>query len=334
MPSFAGNFNFTNTLQALTKDRVLTQEVIDTFFLAMKGFQYIRQKGLMEHVTGGIAAGWNVNVSSSPNTTSFDGDQNLPIASMNNNIIRAELDWKKYTDALVVVGTDELYNDGSPDAIASLVDAQLDVVKMSLVNKLAQDWINNTQAANALSLNGLFEAVDDGTTAATYAGISRTTFPAQWKGVVNYSITTNILNNIHTADLKASVDAQRPDMYSTNNLNFAALIQSLFSIDRYMQPDMARTAGGTDFIFNGNPLLIDSHFPTQATSPSGQATSGMLIGLNSSYVKMFVHPDWYFRMTDWQMAQNNLSFFTRVLYAGNIAVLKPPACFNVWISGG
>jgi hypothetical protein len=334
MPSFAGYFNFTNTLQSLTKDRVLTQEVIDTVIGAMKGFQYLRQKGLLEQVRGGLACRWQLNVSLSPNTVTFDGDDNLPIASMNSNIITAALDWKKYTDALVVVGTDELYNDGSPDAVATLVDAQLDVVKMSLVNKLAGDWVTNTQALNAKGLNGLAEGVDNGTTAGTYAGISRTTYPSQWNAQVNYSITTSILQNIHTLDLKASIDAQRPDFYMTNTLNFAQIIQGLFSIDRYYQPDMARAAGGTDLIFNGNPLFLDSHCPTGTTSPSGQSNSGAFFGLNSSFIKLFVHPDWYFRMTDWQMAQNNLSFFSRVLFAGNVAVLKPSSMFNAWIQNG
>lgn len=334
MASYASGYNWLNTLQSITREGFVTEKVIDTVFKSNKFFQYLRQKGKVDDVHGSLALTWNVNTGTSPNTIAFDGDTPLPINSMNTNIIRASLDWKKYADALVLLGTDLLVNDGSPEAVANLVDVQLDITKMSLVDKLAGDVITNTQALNALQMNGLAEAVDDSTVATTYAGISRATYGAKWKSTVNYNVVANILNALHSADLAASIDGQRPDAYFTNTLNFGTLIQSLFSIDRYNQPDMARTVGGTDLIFNGNPVFLDQHVPTAAAAPGGGGSGGLFYGLNSSYLKLVVHPQWNFATGEWREAESNLSYYVRCLFAGNLVVLKPSANFVAWIQGG
>ncbi len=336
----AANYQFTNTLQNITREGFITKKVIDIFFnKSNKGFNYLRQKGMVDDVTGSMALMWPVNTQGSPNTVAFDGDDPLPTNSNNTNIIRAGLDWKRYADALVLSLVDIADNEGSPEAIASLVDAQLDITKMSLVNKISDDWVLNTQAANAKQINGLPEAVDDSTVATTYANVSRSnaTYGTNWKSTTSYSIpsTANLLNSLHSTDLKASIDGQRPDFYMCNTLLFGQLIESLTAQDRYVQPDMARTAGGVDLIFNGNPLFIDNHVPTNVNSPAGSPSGGggIFYGLNSSYLKLVVHPKYNFVVQDWKEAQGNATLFTRIFWFGNLIVLKPSAHFVAWVQG-
>ncbi|MDE2102027.1 MAG: phage major capsid protein [Patescibacteria group bacterium] len=342
MADLASQYQFFNTLQALTREGFVTSNVIDTVFKDQKFFQWLRQKDKVVEDRGGTALVWPLNVGRSPNTQAFWGVAPLNTFSMNTNIIRAALNWKAYADALVMATTDLALNNGSAEAVANIVDVQMGVVKSSLTEKLGTDVLTNTQAANPLEFNGLAEAVDNGTVATTYAGVSRTTYPLNWESTVNYAVpsTASLLNTIHSLDIQASIAGERPDSYfATPNL-FATSVEGLFSIDRYMQPEMARTAGGYDFIFNGKPLYIDQYLPTGVavptgvTPPAGTDAGGYFYGLNSSYLKLVVHPDFNFAVDEWQQAQGNASYFARMYFFGNLVCLKPSANFVAWVQGG
>lgn len=342
MADIASQYQFFNTLQAITREGFVTQSVIDTVFKDAKFFQWIRQNDRVVEDPGGMALVWPLNVGVSPNTKAFWGVSPLPINAMNNNIIRAALNWKAYSDALVVAVTDLALNNGSPEAVANIVDVQLTVTKNSLVQKLSQDILTNTQAANSLEFNGLAEAIDDGTVAGTYAGISRTTYAANWKSTVNYVVasTASILNTIHGLDVQCSIAGERPDAYFTTPTLFATTVEGLFTNDRYWQPEMARAAGGYDLIFNGKPLYLDQYLPTGVVTPGtfgatpGTNAGGYFYGLNSSYSKLVVHPDFNMAVDEWQQAQANASFFARMFYFGNYVQLRPSSNFVAWIQGG
>jgi hypothetical protein len=341
LAQLASVYNALNTYQALTREGLVTKNVIDTVFTANRLWQYARQKGIYDDQKGAAALTWPLNFGKSPNTTTFDGDDALPIASMTDNVRRASLNWKRYTDAVAVPVTDVADNDGSPEAIANLLDVQLDVTKASLIDKISFDWLSNTPALNPKGLDGLFTGIDDGTISPNYAGFSRAQLGYKWKGNVNYSIpsgtTANFLANMHTADLQASVDGQRPDTYATNAAGFGNLIQSLWPRDLYQQPELARTAGGNDLIFNGNPLLLDNHIPsgvpTPGTPPSGTNSGGYIVGINSSFLKIIVNPNFNFALLDWALGQNQLVLFTRILWFANVVVLKPSAHWLIWCQG-
>lgn len=341
MATVASSYLFSNPLQALTREAIITDAIIDQNFNSIKLLQWLRQAGRVDDKRGGAALMWNNNFGSSPNTTTYQGADDLPIASMNGNLLRAGLNWKGYADALVLPLDDILDNEDSPEAIASIVEAQLDVTKMSIVSKVANDVVNNTNAINPKGINGLAEAVDDGTVATTYAGLSRTTLGKKWKSTVNYTVlsTANLLNTIHSLDLAASIDGQRPNAYFTNTLLFGQLIESLTAQDRYEQPEMARAAGGSDLIFNGNPVFVDNQIgtgvATVGSAPgSGSNSGGYFYGLNSTYLKYVVNPKANFAVTDWQAAQGNATVFCRIFHRNNLTVLKPSAHFVTWIQGG
>ena len=324
-------------LQAITDEGIVSNVIFDqNFNKSGKFLQYMLQKGMVDDKKGGAALTWINNFGSSPNTIAFDGDDPLPIASMTNNLQRAALPWRSYADALVLPINDILDNEDSDVALASLVEAQLDITKMSIVDRIANDILVNTPSINPKGLDGIAEAVDSGTVAPTYAGIGRTQFGTKWQSVVNYAVpsTTSILNTIHSNDLTASVDNQRPDAYFVNVLGFGGIIEGLFAQDAYIQPEMARAAGGNDLIFNGNPLYIDNHIPTGVASPNGTAGSyGQFLGINSSYLKFIINPKARFAVTDWIAAQNNATVFARIFLRANLVVTKPAAMFTFWYQG-
>ena len=338
-PTFAQTYQFTNTLNSLNRDHSLTDFVIDLVFQSMKGLNFLRQREMVDEVDGGLAASWTVNVGKSPNTVWYAGDQDLPIGSLNNNVYTAALDWKFLDDALVVLFTDVLMNDGSPDAVANYVTAQLDITKMSAVQALATAWISNNFQLNPLAVDGLVGSIDNGTVVPTYAGIPVTAGAVGnlWGAStqVNYNITSSILANMQTLDIAAQIDNQRPDFYMTNRLNYGTIIGQLTTLDRYIQPDLARTTGSVDVSFNSGPLFIDSNVPTGVVSPStGAGSGGLIFGLNSRYLKLVVLRGAYFDIEEWQKAQVNNTYFTRIHFGGNIVNFKPAAHWQGWISGG
>ena len=338
-PSFASTYQFTNTLNSLNRDHSLTDFIIDLVFQSMKGLNFLRQREMVDEIDGGLAASWTVNVGKSPNTVWYAGDQDLPIGSLNNNVYTAALDWKFLDDALVVLFTDVLMNDGSPDAVANYVTTQLDITKMSAVQALATAWISNNFQINPLAVDGLQGSIDNGTVVPTYAGIPVTAgaVGSLWgcQTQVNYNIVTSLLANMQTLDIAAQIDNQRPDFYMTNRLNYGTIIGLLTVLDRYIQPDLARTTGSVDLSFNSGPLFIDANVPTGVVSPqTGSGSGGIMFGLNSRYLKLVTLRGANFDVEDWQKSQANNTYFTRIHFGGNIVNFKPAAHWQAWISGG
>lgn len=337
MPDYSGSYSYLNTLQTLVREGFVTKAIVDTFFTSQRFFQEIRD--LTDTQNGALALTWPINIGKSSNTIAFSGGQGLPANSLD-TFIRASLGWKYYADALALNVTD-LQQADSPEAIASLVDAQLDIVKMSIADRLAGDFITSTQATFPLQLNGLAEAVDDGTVATTYANISRTTYPTT-KAQVNYDIltTANLLSSLYTLDLQASQDGHRPNFYATTRLAFSTIQTTLWpTYDRFNQPDMARTTGGYDVLFNGTPIVWDPHIPTGvATVFTGSApnpnSGGYFYGLNRGTIKYVVDPKMNFSVGDWLVSTTTAQVIARILHASNLVVLRPASNFVGWIQGG
>jgi hypothetical protein len=322
----------------VTREGVISDVVFDQFFQGNKFMMYLLQKDMIRFTKGGAAITWVNNFGSSPNSIAFDGADPLPINSLAGNLIRASLPWRGYADALVLNVTDLVDNEGSDEAILGLVEAQLDITRMSMLNLMSQDVITNTPSISPRGFDGVAEAVDNGTVAPTYANVPRATYGTKWNAQVNYNVagtvSANLLPTIHQIDINASIDNSRPDAYFANRLIVAQLIEGLFSQDQYIQPDMARTAGGNDYMFNGNPLFIDNHFETNSTSPTTSTLGGFIRGFNSSFIKLIINPKLNFHETDWIAAQSNATMFTRILFRGNLAVPKPQAHWAVFWQGG
>jgi hypothetical protein len=336
MSDYSSSYAYLNTLQTLVREGFVTKAIVDTFFTSERFFQEIRD--LTDTQNGALALTWPVNIGKSSNTIAFSGGQGLPANSLD-SFIRPSLGWKYYADALALNVTD-LQQADSPEAIASLVDSQLDIVKMSLADRLAGDFITSTQAVYPLQLNGLAEAIDDGTVATTYANVSRTTYPT-WKAIVNYDVLTsvNLINTLYGIDLQASQDGHRPNFYATTRLVYATIQDTLMALDVYNQPDMARTTGGHDLIFNGTPVVWDPHIPTGvATVYTGSApnpnSGGYFYGINRSTIKYVVDPKMNFTVSDWLISTTTAQVIARILHASNLVVLRPPSNFVCWVQGG
>jgi hypothetical protein len=331
LADLSASYAYTNVLQAVTREAVLGDVVYDQLFQGDKFFMYLLQKDMVRYIKGGAAITWVNNFGRSPNSIAFDGADNLPINSLAGNLIRASLPWRGYADALVLAVTDLVDNEG-------LVEAQLDITRMSILDLMAQDAVTNTQSINPRGFDGVAEALDNGPVAPSYANITRATYGTKWSAQVNYNVSgtvaANLLPTIHQLDLNASIDNSRPDAYFCNRLILAQLIEGLFTQDAYIQPDMARTAGGNDYIFNGNPLFVDNHYETQTSSPTTSSLGGFIRGFNSSFIKLAINPKLNFHETDWIAAQSNATMFTRILFRGNLVVPKPQAHWAAfWVTG-
>ena len=156
MPDYSGSYAYLNTLQSIVREGFVTKAIVDTFFTSQRFFQEIRD--LVDTVNGSLALTWPINVGKSSNTIAFTGGQALPANTLD-TFVRASLPWKYYADALALNITD-LQQADSPEAIASLVDSQLDVVKMSIADRLASDFI--TSATRGLPGDAVADAACPG----------------------------------------------------------------------------------------------------------------------------------------------------------------------------
>ena len=253
---------------------------------------------------------------------------------MTNNLQRAALPWRAYADALVLAILDIVDNEEAPRPRV-LVEGQLDITKMSLVDRLAGDILTNTPSINPKGLDGIAEAIDTGTVAPTYAGIGRTQFGTRWQSRQLRGAVHDEHPEHHPLDRPHGLHRQpAAGCVLLQHADVRQIIESLFAQDAYIQPEMARAAGGNDLVFNGNPLFIDNHIPTGVASPNG--TAGHVrsnLGINSTYLRYVINPKAKFSVTDWIAAQNNATVFVRIFFRGNLVVPKPAAHFTFWYQG-
>jgi hypothetical protein len=338
MADLSRSYNYQNVLQAVTREAILGDVVFDQVFQGNKLMMFFLQRDMVRYIKGGTALTWVNNFGRSPNSMAFDGADALSVNSLSGNLVRASLPWRGYADALVLNVTDLVDNEGSDEAILGLVEAQLDITRMSMLDLMSTDLVVNTPSINPRGLDGLAEAIDNGVVAPTYANIARSTYGTKWNAQVNYNVSgtvsANLLPALHQIDINASIDNSRPDAYFCNRSVIAQLIEGLFSQDHYIQPDMARAAGGNDYIFNGNPVFVDNHIQTGVGSPATSSLGGMFYGINSSFAKLGINPKLNFHETDWIAAQGNATMFTRILWRGNLVFTKPQAHFGLFWVGG
>jgi len=133
---------------------------------------------------------------------SYRGFDLLTVAPVD-TIKNAVFDWKQYGVTVAVDGLTLIKTD-SPDAIANLLTTQFAQARMELAEHLGDGiW---SDGSNAKDITGMEAAIDDGTIAATYGGITRSS-NTWWKSQVDSSTTTltlDALNSLQGSAIKGA----------------------------------------------------------------------------------------------------------------------------------
>lgn len=221
--------------------------------------------------------------------------------STNDQISSAEFEWKRYSASIVVSGLEEIKNGGDA-AVIELVTARAQAAEKSLANLLGTDLF--AAGGTAGSIIGFQLMVDS---AGTYGIIDRST--NSWWSAQEDGTTTNLsLAKMQGLFGDCTVDSDRPTVIYTYQNAYDDIYGLIQPQQRYGDEDTVK-AGFTSILWNGIPVIVDSH----VTSTSG---SGELYMLNENYLGMKYHAKRNFVLTPFQQPTNQDASYAHVMWAG------------------
>lgn len=191
-----------------------------------------------------------------------------------------------------------------------------------------------TAAQNQYQISGLNEAIDDGTTYATYGGLSRVDYP-KWASVV-YNNTDNTtaawqLITYYMAKYKQNIGGDYPNLILCSYGVFEKIVQSLTG---------TANTGGIERIISATPDAVDltRGIGVQILNINGvnilpldKITNSTVYFLHTVDFHFDVNPDFYFTMFEPQslLAVNKIGWRTGVSFAGQFYNTKPRQSFKV-----
>jgi hypothetical protein len=239
--------------------------------------------------------------------------------SPSDTVKNAAFDWKQ---AYVPVSVDglTLIRADSPEAVVNFLSFYFEQAQTELAEILGVGVWSNV-VSNNKSIDGLVGAVDNGAVAATYGGLSRAanTF---WNSQVTTITPPLSLIAMQNMFGQCTEGGRRPSIMVTTqavyNLYWALNtgVNSTAGVpgQAFPMPPEGRDvqlaqAGFTNLLFNGVPLVVDSHCP-----------AATMFFLNEDYIYLYVNPRADFNMKEFREPVNQDAMTSLILWAGNVVL--------------
>lgn len=231
--------------------------------------------------------------------------------SPSDTVKNAAFDWKQ---AYVPVSVDglTLIRADSPEAVVNFLSFYFENAQTELAEILGTGVWSDVVSNNKV-VDGLKGAVDDGTVAATYGGLLRSsnTF---WKSTVTTITPPLSLPTMQTMFGTCTEGGRRPTIIVTTqfcyNLYWSLSTggQAFPAQPSAMDEQLAQN-GFTNLLFNGVPVTVDSHVP-----------ANQMYFLNEDYIYLYVNPRADFTMKEFREPVNQDAMTSLILWAGNIVL--------------
>ncbi|MEM4218268.1 MAG: phage major capsid protein [Candidatus Methanomethylicaceae archaeon] len=285
-------------------------EVVDQYFRATPLLEYLyRRAKTVDSVGRGVEIAINVSDPTNPQwIRGYEAFTYNPFDSQISGYIQ--------TARVVVplaVSDSELVATREPKALINKID---DVIKLGYQGLQAELERELHAGSGTNRLVGLRFAVDDGTAAATYAGISRTTYPS-WRAVVDSTTTTLSYSAFTNAQTQAVVGAgAEPEIGLTTRALFVSFVNNLRPQERVIIQGQAPQDTGTGMreVFSINQIPIFH-------APNTPANHLFLLDPNSFELYQIQGRDGTFGT--WQLAQNQEVWLNRIVWEGALVCVHP-----------
>ena len=314
----------TNTITSLV-DRFLLPQIIDNVYNSNPLIFRI-MKANKKIIQGGAQIEAPIMLS---DFTAGGFYQGLDLLNMvpQDTVKTAAWGWKQAFVPLVFDGLTLLKTD-SPQAIANIIQMQSSQAQMKMAEVLGTA-IYGDGITDPKSIDGLRAVIDDGTIAATYGGLSRTTY-TNWKASRDSSTATLTLAALNTAFGNAlfggrspSVIVSRHDQYNRYwNLAYTGGSQAVVthSISGGAVDEQMFSACFHNILFNGVPWVVDSHVQ------NGSTASSQIFMVNEDFGSLVVSPRADMYMEDFQTPIGQDAASGKLLWAGNYIHTAPRTC--------
>lgn len=231
-----------------------------------------------------------------------------------------EVNVKYYYVNATLFGTDNVLNRG-PEAAMSYVETKLVNAAGKMAKLLGTDLFLDGTGTNSsiIQLDGMQQALDDGTTYTTYGGITRTDIASGANvginGYKNAAIGNLSLAAVQTAYGATWFGNEHVDLIPTTQPVWDILWNKIQPQQRFLEEssDVAKI-GFQALRYNGASIVVDQYAPT-----------GVMWFLNTKYIQFWIStlPKYQFGFTGWKEAQNTDDVAGQYLFAGNFLFVAP-----------
>jgi hypothetical protein len=238
----------------------------------------------------------------------YQGFDELDITP-SDTVKNAAFDWKQAYSPVTVDGLTLIRVD-SPEAVVNFLGFQFEQAQTDLADILGTGlW--TTTVANNKAIDGIPAAVDNGTIAATYGGLTRAanTF---WNANVTNITPPLSLSTMQTMFGNCTEGGRHPTLLvgtqAVWNLYWALSTPGqAFPSQPGGQDEQLASNGFTNLLFNNVPFAIDSHVP-----------ASQIFFLNEDYIYLYVNPRADFNMKEFREPVNQDAMTSLILWAGNV----------------
>lgn len=247
----------------------------------------------------------------------YQGFEILNVAP-SDTVKNGAVDWKQHFVPVTVDGLTLIKTD-SPQSIANIIRLLFMQARMEMAENLATglyaDGISNPK-----DIDGLKAAIDDGTVAATYAGLLRSA-NTWWRAQVDTGTTTlgyTALNSMFTSvgegGRNPTLMVSRQDQW--NRFWALGVAKQDFPAAAPGQYDqILHNAGFSNQLFNGTPWVVDSH-----VFDGPNASNSAILFLCEDYIEWGVSPRADMYLEDFQTPVDQDAMTAKLLWAGNLIV--------------
>ncbi len=254
----------------------------------------------------------------------YTGAGQLP-HGVEDTVDEAEVLWRHAAEDVTIPRTDLLKARGIY-AKVELTKLKFDEAVMSIRSRISQALYATTDPAG-LSLDHLFQAIDDGNDFATYAGIAHSN--SFWKagitgaGRIDINGAVVSLSTIEQAYSEASDGDEQPTLGIMTAKAEQFIWGQLQALQRYVRDEEMTKAGFEAFKFNRAVMVTDRNMPTTLTA----ANEGKLLFINERWVDLVSHEEENFAVDPiLPGTPSERSINTKIAWSGNVRVKSPRYC--------
>lgn len=287
---------------ALTYDQIsaITQKkfipkLVDNVFNSNPLLQRHRKKSY-ELIDGGTSIMVPLNYAAPTATGWYAGADTLNIND-NDQITSAEYSWKQLYTNITIMRSDELKN-GGDEQILSIVKAKVKIAEKNMEDMLGTGIFSN--ATDPKSIVGLRQIMS---TSNTIGGISQTT-NSWWQAQMDTTTTTMSMSALQTQWNLCTIGSWSPSVAVTTRSLFNSYYALLQPQQRFQDSETA-SGGFQSLMFNGLPVLPDSHAP-----------SSNFFFLNEDYMHLFAHKEENMRFEPFAKPVNQNVKIAKVYWMG------------------
>ena len=207
-------------------------------------------------------------------------------------------------------------------AVASRLMLKLNDLKNSSLNALSTALFG-PPTPSVLQMFSLQDAYGNSTTAPTYGGLSRVTYP-NWQGLVKATAGAILTRATFIPNMLSAVKnsgGEALDFVVMSVADWTTLLTDFMSVERYNNDPSSRwgkddpvNSGFRGLLLGDTPIFFDLNCPT-----------GTAFGFNSKYITLVVHEDANFAWTGWYstIPQGQIASVGLSLTALNLVCSKP-----------